>query len=131
MGKALAENGLVHAMIDVSDGIAKDLCHLCEESGTGAVLRAASIPLSNELKELAVEVNKSALDWSLHGGEDYELLFTASSAREEEIVSLGQMILGFSPAKIGTIVEEKGLWLETEQGKQALRSGGFSHFSQK
>jgi thiamine-monophosphate kinase len=128
VGKALGEMGLAHAMIDISDGIAKDLGHICEQSGTGALLRATSIPMSDRLLRLAAEVEKSPLDWALHGGEDYELLFTASSANEEKILTLTAKISGTPATKIGTIIHEDGIWLKTEKGKQSLESTGYVHF---
>jgi thiamine-monophosphate kinase len=129
VGKALGESGLAHAMIDISDGIAKDLDHICQESNTGALLRTASVPMSIELRRLATEVDKSPLDWALHGGEDYELLFTASSADEEKIISLTTEVSGNPATKIGMIVDEDGVWLETHEGKKPLKPGGFIHFS--
>jgi thiamine-monophosphate kinase len=116
-------------MIDISDGVAKDLRHICEESGTGALLQAASLPLSGQLERLASLADKDPTEWALRGGEDYELLFTASSANKDEIVSLTTKVLGNPAAKIGTIVQEDGIWLETHEGKQPLRPGGFTHFS--
>lgn len=129
IGKALGQSGLAHAMIDISDGVAKDLRHICEESGTGALLQAASLPLSGQLERLASLADKDPTEWALRGGEDYELLFTASSANKDEIVSLTTKVLGNPAAKIGTIVQEDGIWLETHEGKQPLRPGGYRHFS--
>jgi thiamine-monophosphate kinase len=129
VGKALGQSGLVHAMIDISDGIAKDLGHICEQSNTGALLQATSIPMSDALVRLAAHVQKSPLDWALHGGEDYELLFTASSSDEEKIVSLVTKISGAPPARIGTIIKGDGIWLETEAGRKRLSPGGYVHFS--
>ncbi len=129
VGKALAESGLVHAMIDISDGIAKDLGHICEQSGTGTLLQAKSIPMSDELLRLAAEVDKSPFDWALNGGEDYELLFTASSSDEEKIVAITTKVLGSPPSKIGTIIKGDGISLEAETGIKRLGPGGHVHFS--
>jgi thiamine-monophosphate kinase len=116
-------------MIDISDGIAKDLGHICEQSNTGALLQAASIPMSDDLLRLAADAKKSPLDWALHGGEDYELLFASSSADEEKIVSLTTKVSGSPPTKIGTMIKENGIWLEGERGTKRLRPGGYWHFS--
>jgi thiamine-monophosphate kinase len=128
LGKLLADSGLAHAMIDISDGIAKDLGHTCEQSGTGAVVQAASVPMSSSLLKLAAELDKSPLGWALHGGEDYELLFAASPADRKRIESLTAKVSKTPAAHIGTIIEEDGIWLETEKGKEPLGSGGYSHF---
>jgi thiamine-monophosphate kinase len=85
--------------------------------------------MSDDLLRLAADAKKSPLDWALHGGEDYELLFTASSSDEEKIVSLTTKVSGSPPTKIGTIVKEDGIWLETETGRKRLQSGGYVHFS--
>ena len=130
VGIALGESGLVHAMIDISDGIAKDLGHICEQSHTGALLQPASIPMSDALLRLAADAKKSPLDWALHGGEDYELLFAASSSEEEKIVSLTTKASGSPPTKIGAIIKEDGIWLEGATGRNRLQSGGYVHFSQ-
>lgn len=129
IGKALGRSGLVHAMIDISDGVAKDLRHICEESVTGALVQASSIPMSDGMKKLALMADKDPLDWALRGGEDYELLFTASSANRDEIVSLTTKVLGNPSVKIGTINQENGIQLETDEGRHPLKPGGYVHFS--
>jgi thiamine-monophosphate kinase len=129
IGKALGLSGLVHAMIDISDGVAKDLRHICEESGTGAVLEAASLPLSDQLEGLASLTNKDPMEWALRGGEDYELLFTAPPTNKDEILSLTTKVLGSPAVKMGTIDQNEGIRLVTEEGIQILRPGGYTHFS--
>lgn len=129
IGKALGQSGLVHSMIDVSDGVAKDLRHICEESGIGALLKAALLPLSDQLERIASLADRDPMEWALYGGEDYELLFTAPSANKDEIVSLTTKVLGNPAVKIGTIDQEDGIRLETPEGTQPLRPGGYGHFS--
>jgi thiamine-monophosphate kinase len=128
LAKALAQSGLVHAMIDISDGIAKDLGHICEQSGVGSELQGTSIPMSSNLLKLAAETEKNPVEWALHGGEDYEILFAASPDGRNQILSLAARVTSISPVRIGAIVENDGIRLETEDGKVPVKSGGYVHF---
>ncbi|MFV9690217.1 MAG: thiamine-phosphate kinase [Desulfobacteria bacterium] len=128
LGNALGERRLVHSMIDLSDGVAKDLTHICDESHVGAVLYQESIPVSDDLRVLAQDLSHDPYDWALNGGEDYELLFTASSRHCKDIEKIAADLTGGYAAKIGSIVKEKGLWLGSGSSKVPLTHGGYSHF---
>jgi len=118
----LAEFVELHAMIDISDGLSKDLSHMLVESGCGAVLIAERIPIHPDAVELARTSGKSPLSHALGDGEDFELIFTVSDADAAKL-------RGGSPVpvfEIGEIVES-GLWLETDGGRVPLVPTGWAH----
>ena len=114
VGRYLRENRLPSAMIDLSDGLSTDLSHICEESGVGAVISPAALP-----RDAA-----DPLDYALHGGEDYELLFTAPAGR-----SIPAKIAGVSVTRIGEIIRGRKMWLETPEGRQGFEARGWEHFA--
>jgi thiamine-monophosphate kinase len=75
-GRALAPSGVVTAMLDVSDGLAADLGHLCAASHVGAELDADAVPVDPAARAVAEALERDALELALEGGEDYELVFT-------------------------------------------------------
>ncbi len=120
IGRMLRERGLASAMIDTSDGLSTDLAHLCEESGVGAELDAAAIPRARVGKS----VRAVDLDLALHGGEDYELLFTAASGKR-----VPGKIDGVALSEIGIITRSRKILLRDAQGvAHALRPRGWEHF---
>lgn len=78
VGAWLLKNRRASAAIDISDGLSTDLDHLCEESGLAATVDASAIPIHPIARPAAASDADKALQFALHGGEDYELLFTAS-----------------------------------------------------
>ncbi|HEX4589204.1 MAG TPA: thiamine-phosphate kinase, partial [Gemmataceae bacterium] len=88
----------VHAMIDVSDGLAADVWHLCAESGVGAVLRTEAIPLTNAAT--GMNDGRSPLDHALSDGEDFELVFAVSPADGRRLVET-QPVDGITLTAIG------------------------------
>jgi thiamine-monophosphate kinase len=89
-----------HAMIDISDGLSSDLIHICRASGKGCHIYHDKIPIHDETKAAAKEFNMEALIPALHGGEDYELLFTVPMSEFEKLSSVENIHI------IGNITKE-------------------------
>ena len=106
------------AMMDISDGIGSDLRHILEESGVGAAVRTADLPLSAQLRACSQLYGWNALDLAIDGGEDYELLFTIPPGAEKS--------LKVPHSVIGVVCEpEEGLLWD---GVPDERHKGFRHF---
>jgi thiamine-monophosphate kinase len=120
----LHEAASLHAMIDISDGLAADVNHLCEESGCGAVLFADAIPISDAAKQM--NDGRSALDHALGDGEDFELVFAVAAEDGRRLVET-QPAVGVTLTRIGECVAEKGLGLEQHGQLRPLQSVGYTH----
>jgi thiamine-monophosphate kinase len=113
----------LHAMIDISDGLAADLNHLCVESGCGAVLRAEAIPLTAEAHRMSDSL--SPLEHGLGDGEDFELLFAVGPDEGRKLLQT-QPIAGLMLAHVGECVEQ-GLWIEEGGQRRELPPMGYVH----
>lgn len=111
----------INAMIDVSDGLASEITHICKSSGLGAEIYSKDIPISRKTREAGELLNKDPIEWALSGGEDFELLFTVSKEKLKELD-------GFDYLEIGTIVKD-GIRLVKEDGVCEVLKGGYDHFN--
>jgi thiamine-monophosphate kinase len=116
LGRILAASRLVTAMLDISDGIATDLAHICASSSVGAEINATSLPISPALKEAAAQLDLDPLQPVLQGGEDYQLLFTSPAAERNSLQQLVKQQTGLEIYCIGEIVGKKGVRLLTSDG---------------
>ena len=123
----LALRGIASACIDVSDGLLADLGHVCAASKLGAKINAEALPVSPEL--VASFDAKTCRDLALSGGDDYELCFTAPSARETEIVEILARA-GCGATRIGRIVAGSGIRvLDADASEIEVPRAGWEHFS--
>jgi len=123
LGCWLAERKLATAMMDVSDGLSSDLPRLCAASGVGALLDPAKLPLPRGADR------ESARHLALHGGDDYELLFTVPPRK---LASLTAKFRKLRLTPIGKITRERGVRVIGKNGKlEPLRAAGWDPFRQK
>lgn len=134
LGRQLAQNALATAMMDVSDGLSIDLSRLCEASGVGALIDEEAVPVAPGARVVSARSRQNPMELALHGGEDYELLFTAAPERRSEIEHLaGDLAALGDPVEltcIGRVTEAvEGIRIQTFHGLQPLAARGYDHFS--
>lgn len=131
LGRMLATEGLAHAMIDLSDGISRDLSHICRLSKCGAIINKDMLPIAEATSYWAEKLHLSPFDLALNGGEDYELLFAIPAEKEEKLQNLIKAKRLASITRIGEIVEEKmGIKISQPEGESIpLADRGYDHFS--
>jgi thiamine-monophosphate kinase len=128
----LAQHFPVHAMLDVSDGLAGDLRHILKASRVGAELLATSIPISREarLAEKAGSSAKPAMLAALTDGEDFELLFTVASRNAVPLLDAWRkQFPRLALTCIGKIRAEEGITVRDKNGVRPLTAHGYDHFA--
>jgi thiamine-monophosphate kinase len=124
IARVLRARKLASAMIDISDGLSTDLGHICEESHVGANIEASAVPLAH-FRGLRGRSGAVDFGFALHGGEDYELLFTVRRGRRVPV-----RIAGVGIHRIGNVVSGRGMKLKRLDGRlQPLLPQGWQHFS--
>lgn len=125
-GVMLGEKCLATAMIDISDGLSSDLAHLCEQSGVGARIDAARIPIDPNILQLRrKDLDPLALALALNGGEDFELLFTVNPRNLKKLPpNLGHVAATY----IGDVCSGTSVVLVNGTRSVPLTSAGFKHF---
>jgi thiamine-monophosphate kinase len=128
-GQTLARCGAT-AMMDLSDGLAKDLSRLCLASGVGARLELAAIPVAAALTDAAPTLGVDPLELALGGGEDYELLATLGPADVGRATQELRERFGVRLSVVGAVVEGTGLTGAGADGRQTpLGPSGWDHFA--
>ena len=108
-----------NSMIDVSDGLAPEIKHICDESNCGAIIYKDKIPIKDEVRNVARTLNEDEYDYALFGGEDFELVCTVS---KENIDKLNGFL-------VGEITETKEIRLSSNGKETLIDKKGYNHFS--
>lgn len=134
LGRRLAAAGLAHAMMDLSDGLATDLAHLCLQSGAGVRIDAARLPASPSLRVAAGLLGRDPLAWMVSGGEDYELAFAAAPEDTGAVLVLAGEC-GVAVTAIGAFDALPGVRLLRSEpdriapAEEDISFKGYDHFS--
>lgn len=125
----LRTSGQLTSLIDLSDGLAGDLGHICNESGVGAQIVADALPLEAGAREVAAALGEDPLEYALRGGEDFELCCTAVSGALAPLRQEFRTQFGIDLTHIGVITAERALRLVRADGSQTpLSPQAFDHF---
>jgi len=126
----IAASGLATSMIDISDGLTMSLSEIGKLSKIGSLIWIDALPIKKRVRDAAKKLGKSALDFALYGGEDYELLVTCKKGDALRLASLVEKKTGTPLTIIGEIVsKKKGIKLITRKGKLVpVKARGYEHF---
>ncbi|MEP7033513.1 MAG: thiamine-phosphate kinase [Actinomycetota bacterium] len=128
-GVTLAQCGAT-AMMDLSDGVAKDLSRLCIASGVGARVRLADVPIPEAVRAAAAALAVDPLDLAISGGEDYELLATIAPTEVDGARERLRDRFGLALTRVGDIVEGQGLVAVDAHGAEStMEPKGWDHFA--
>lgn len=128
-GSVIAKSKLVNSMIDISDGLASDLMHICCQSGVGAVIFENQIPYSEFMKNVFNQKNINPLDYALYGGEDFCLLFTVSPENKKKLCEIFQSHVNTNLFEIGEVIQGNRIELVDKSGdRKVLSKSGYRHF---
>ncbi len=108
----------INAMIDVSDGLASEIKHICEQSNLGAIIFKDNIPIKDETRKAAKAAKKDPTNYALYGGEDFELIFTVNEKNLNKVK-------GFL---VGEITKRKGVYLYSKGKEKIISKHGYDHF---
>lgn len=135
LGQWLVSHGLASAAMDISDGLSTDLARLCAASGVGAIVHASLLPVASDerpgsRRAATIPEKNAALRRALHGGDDYELLFTVPRRLASRIPG---RFRGLPISRIGEVVSRRrGVLLELADGRrQPLPPRGWEHFASR
>ncbi len=125
-GQWLAQHGVTTG-IDVSDGLAADIAHICKASGVGVNIETESLPIQPEVAMIATLAGRQPQDLALFGGEDYELLFTTPADRADVLAQELLAATGIKATAIGTMSEGTDLILFCQGKSSPLHPTGWDH----
>lgn len=120
-------------MIDLSDGLASDVGHLCQASNVGVRIWAETLPVDATTSLVARASGSDQLAWALHGGEDYELCFTAPPGKVKQLSQAVLEATGTPLTVVGEILPpEQGLLLAGPDGRDhLLQPAGWDHLARR
>ncbi len=129
-GLAVANSRLASAMIDTSDGFLGDLGHICQESGVGALLIQEQFPISENLRQTALQLKMDPHELFLQESDDYELIITSSPEHEDQIHSTIAAVSDAPVTKVGRLTDTAGdFQLKLPDGSQRrIKPAGWDHF---
>ncbi len=130
LGRLLVSKPYASAALDLSDGLSGDLMHLCKHSQVGALIHMNQLPMSRHMQWYAKRIHISPFSWSLHGGEDYELLFTVPPSQHQAVEKLARRHR-IQITQIGMIQPRRhGIRIVHHDGTtHPLPQNSFEHFS--
>ncbi len=130
-GQAVANSKLASAMIDTSDGFLGDLGHICQESGVGALLIQEKFPISEDLKQTALQLKLDPYELFLQDSDDYELIITCSPEHVDQIRSAISSVSDVPVTEVGSITDSVGEFrLILPDGSQHhVTPAGWDHFA--
>ncbi len=125
----LRERGVLHALLDLSDGLAGDAAHLAAAGGVGIVLEPERVPVAPAALDV-MGASEQARDLALSGGEDYELCFAAPPDAVAPVQRAFEQAFGLKLTRVGRVVAGAGVAeLKPDGSVQPLRRTAFQHFT--